>query len=311
MNIPLYLLTENCNFGPRLPMYYLFEASEHINMAEPNYQSPHYSIMYGFREGAQHDIFENTNPRRHIASSVVKEEPPRCDDITSSRLSDSDARKTSWVLKSSNCMCTAVLDGGVLKISLSNNDTESDIPTLSPTLYPTMSSTELKSLDIVGNNGDPYEVFPLSECQGDCDSNDECIGNLVCLQRDAGDIVPGCLGSDNNSKTDYCIRPSVLNETIKTIRRDPNLLWQHNITTTTFGPMDVVENPIYKAGPYYFPMSTGVPYTMELNDLCYLFVMTSDGVVVWESPVDDYVADEYVIDTFHGYDPDPSIWPIV
>ena len=36
----------------------------------------------------------------------------------------------------------------------------------------------MKSLDIVGNNGDPYEVFPLSECQGDCDSNDECIGNL-------------------------------------------------------------------------------------------------------------------------------------
>ena len=76
--------------------------------------------------------------------------------------------------------------------------------------------------------------------------------------------------------------------------------------------MDVVENPIYKAGPYYFPMSsTGAPYTMELNDLCYLFVTASDGVVVWESPVDDYVADEYVIDTFTGYDPDPSIWPIV
>ena len=105
-------------------------------MAEPNYQSPHYSIMYGFREGAQHDIFENTNPRRHITSSVVKEEPPRCDDNTSSRLSDSDAEKASWVLKSSNCMCTAELDAGVLKISLSNNDTESDIPTLSPTLYP-------------------------------------------------------------------------------------------------------------------------------------------------------------------------------
>jgi hypothetical protein len=144
----------------------------------------------------------------------------------------------------------------------------------------------------------------------DCDSNDECIGNLVCLQRDAGDIVPGCLGSDDNSKTDYCIRPSLLNETIQTIRRDPNLLWQHNITTTTFGPMDVVENPIYKAGSYYFPISTG-PYTMELNDLCYLFVTASDGVVVWESPVDDYVADEYVIDTFTGQDPDPSIWPVV
>jgi len=74
--------------------------------------------------------------------------------------------------------------------------------------------------------------------------------------------------------------------------------------------MDVVENPIYKADPYYFPMSTG-PYTMELNDLCYLFVTASDGVVVWESPVDDFVADEYVIDTFHGYDPDPLIWPAV
>jgi hypothetical protein len=192
---------ENCNFGPRQPMYYLGEASSEINMAEPNYQSPHYSIMYGFREGAQHDIFENTNPRRHLNVSSAKEEPRRCDNEVSSRLSDSAAEKTSWLLKSSNCRCTAELESGVLTIAVANNERPTNLPTPFPTVANDM---RVKILDIVGNNGSPTRAFPLSECQGECDSDNECQGSLVCLQRDAGHSVPGCLaGSDDNSRTDY------------------------------------------------------------------------------------------------------------
>lgn len=104
----------NCgyNFGPRNPMYWLGSGSQ-INMPESTRQSPHYSIRYGFREGAQHDIFENTNPRRprnRPTPATPKEK--RCQN-TPSRLTTT---KTSFLLKSPNCRCSARLKKNRLKI---------------------------------------------------------------------------------------------------------------------------------------------------------------------------------------------------
>ena len=48
-------------------------------------------------------------------------------------------------------------------------------------------------------------------CEGDCDTDDECDGNLVCKQRDAtDDMVDGCgtggrTGDDGNA-WDYCCK---------------------------------------------------------------------------------------------------------
>ena len=64
-----------------------------------------------------------------------------------------------------------------------------------------------------GNNGD-WKIkdgcaYPLLECTGDCDTNNDCAGDLVCHQRDEYEPVPGCSGGEqNDSKTDYCVRPS-------------------------------------------------------------------------------------------------------
>ena len=48
-------------------------------------------------------------------------------------------------------------------------------------------------LTFVGHRG------PLGECAGDCDSNEDCFGELVCYQQsgatDADDSVPGCPGT--------------------------------------------------------------------------------------------------------------------
>lgn len=74
----------NCvgNFGPRTPMYWLGEGHQ-INMPEDYNQPPTYSIRYGFREGAQHDIFVGTNPRRqrlfqyNISNIIIPEEGAR------------------------------------------------------------------------------------------------------------------------------------------------------------------------------------------------------------------------------------------
>jgi len=52
-------------------------------------------------------------------------------------------------------------------------------------------------------------LFPLTECQGDCDEDSDCrFDFLVCFQRDAYEAVPGCDdGDQDGSKTDYCVYP--------------------------------------------------------------------------------------------------------
>jgi len=46
---------------------------------------------------------------------------------------------------------------------------------------------------------------PLSKCQGDCDSDDDCSGDLSCFQSDA--VAPGCWGR-RYDLADYCYDPS-------------------------------------------------------------------------------------------------------
>ena len=42
-----------------------------------------------------------------------------------------------------------------------------------------------------------------NECEGDCDSNSDCAGNLSCFQRDGREPVPGCYGLGTSGR-DYC-----------------------------------------------------------------------------------------------------------
>ena len=51
----------------------------------------------------------------------------------------------------------------------------------------------------------------LNECEGDCDDDEDCEGNLVCFQRD-NEEVPGCSGNPGK-KHDYCINPDLLPKT--------------------------------------------------------------------------------------------------
>jgi len=66
--------------------------------------------------------------------------------------------------------------------------------------------TDPRPLAKVGNDGLPVEVFPLGPCEGDCDSDKECAGPLVCFDRSGGEAVPGCTGKDKTSD-DYCVWP--------------------------------------------------------------------------------------------------------
>jgi hypothetical protein len=50
---------------------------------------------------------------------------------------------------------------------------------------------------------------PCRECEGDCDSDSECDGKLVCFQKTGNQPVPGCIGSDK-SNSDFCVDPKKL-----------------------------------------------------------------------------------------------------
>ena len=52
--------------------------------------------------------------------------------------------------------------------------------------------------------------FFCGECEGDCDSNDDCTGDLVCSQRSGIEAVPGCTGEGGARDVygkDICVKP--------------------------------------------------------------------------------------------------------
>ena len=54
-------------------------------------------------------------------------------------------------------------------------------------------------------DGSPSTAFPLQECQGDCDDDDDCDWGLYCFQRGRYDGVPGCSGGESESaSSDFC-----------------------------------------------------------------------------------------------------------
>ena len=71
-----------------------------------------------------------------------------------------------------------------------------------------------KRIELVAN---PLKTGQGKQCQGDCDSNSDCVGDLVCYHREKGErkIVPGCVGGEEDgSRTDYCINPADLDDNI-------------------------------------------------------------------------------------------------
>ena len=58
-------------------------------------------------------------------------------------------------------------------------------------------------LVMVGDNGVPESAFPLKECEGDCDFDEDCELDLVCELRDDREDVPYCVGKGSQG-VDYC-----------------------------------------------------------------------------------------------------------
>jgi hypothetical protein len=53
--------------------------------------------------------------------------------------------------------------------------------------------------------------YPLDQCQGDCDVDGHCKGNLICFHRQGYESVPGCQGgNEDKTSTDYCLDPKYI-----------------------------------------------------------------------------------------------------
>lgn len=80
----------------------------------------------------------------------------------------------------------------------------------------------------IGQDGDPSWAFPLRRCMGDCDGDNDCLGNLKCFKRNQGNRPPGCIG-EGVGTADFCYDPAdetkdvVLdNETTTKVNNDDN-----------------------------------------------------------------------------------------
>jgi len=71
------------------------------------------------------------------------------------------------------------------------------------------SAQDSNALQDLGGEG-CTKSKPCGKCEGDCDRDSDCAGNLVCFQRDSSsELVPGCErgGSGDIDTHDYCYEP--------------------------------------------------------------------------------------------------------
>jgi hypothetical protein len=91
-------------------------------------------------------------------------------------------------------------------LSAAENRCERNPAPMAPTPTPPTAPVAPGTLSITGDNNVPPEAFPMNMCEGDCDEDSDCRGNLVCYQRDDVDtaLIPGCSGIPDVDGSDYC-----------------------------------------------------------------------------------------------------------
>ena len=85
-----------------------------------------------------------------------------------------------------------------------------EMTVFNPAPSPVPAPTVLPEVRFVGNPC--TAAFPDGKCTlctGDCDSDSDCAGDLVCFQRSGGEDVPGCVWGSNSASLkadddDFC-----------------------------------------------------------------------------------------------------------
>jgi hypothetical protein len=120
---------------------------------------------------------------------------------------------------------------------------------------------KLKQVNQVGNNDSPSRYYPLEECKGDCDNNDDCMGNLICYQREPYQGVPNCDGGEAfGGRADFCICPEELTKKLTAL---PTTAAPSSSLRPSLSPMTLASPtssavpspaiPEVTVGVYYYP----------------------------------------------------------
>ena len=63
------------------------------------------------------------------------------------------------------------------------------------------SSSNSNNLPNYKDKGSEYcDTHTCGLCEGDCDDDSQCEGDLICKQRNSGDSIPGCRGTPSSGK---------------------------------------------------------------------------------------------------------------
>jgi len=118
--------------------------------------------------------------------------------------------------------------------------------------------------DVAGN-----PIDPLNECQGDCDNDDDCAGELKCFHNTGGasDVPPGCQGNAQ-ANWDYCYQgDGTTNANVGPFAMDQV---SHDTGSAVF------EIPVYSVGR--FVMSLVALTLLSLLTIYTVFRVTSEWV---------------------------------
>ena len=98
-----------------------------------------------------------------------------------------------------------------ITISASPSKSPSASPSTSPSANPSTSPSTIPSVSPSAQptvSPQPSAKEPLGICKGDCNTAEDCEGDLICWQRASGDPAPpGCPDIDTSNRVDFCIDP--------------------------------------------------------------------------------------------------------
>lgn len=70
---------------------------------------------------------------------------------------------------------------------------------------PAVNDNALANIDL--GNETIIAGYGMELCESDCDRDDDCQGDLICHQRDTGDLIPNMCSGDRSSSSDFCVPP--------------------------------------------------------------------------------------------------------
>jgi len=151
------------------------------------------------------DVEEEEETDAPVASPVSS--APVSSSPISAEPTESVAKATTTDSPSTPPVSASPTNPPVSAAPITSTPTSTPITDSPITPYPTYSPTIDPPLLTKANNlGSIFGPGMYTECQGDCDTHSDCLGdNYMCFYRDDDELVPGCDNDSSVGGVDYCV----------------------------------------------------------------------------------------------------------